>query len=163
MMACSPRFCIWESPWLLRPKGGKSAAQFATERAAKDYIGTKYLPAQQSRFHIEKRLIKADNDALRMTFQCCGRKILANLGSIALQRKYGRLLQRRSSDWRTKLAIACGAVTAVPGKIANADDMQVFRLITSSRRFALGMRLGKSSRASKIYQATISTLPSRSR
>jgi hypothetical protein len=53
------------------------------------------LPAQQSRFHIEKRLIKADYDALRMTFQCCGRKILANLGSIALQRKYGRLLQRR--------------------------------------------------------------------
>jgi hypothetical protein len=121
------------------------------------------MRAQQSRFHVEKRLIKADNDALRMTCQCCGRKILANLGSIALQRKYGRLLQRRSSHWRTKLVIARSALTAVPGKIANAHDMQVFRLITSSRRLALGIRLRKSSRASKIYQATISTLPSRSR
>jgi hypothetical protein len=56
---------------------------FASEEDAKAHIISKINPKVHSRYHVESRQVKPDDDSLRMVCQCCGRKILANLGSVA--------------------------------------------------------------------------------
>ena len=57
---------------------------YPTKEEAEAHIATKITERFRKRFHVESRQVKEDDDSLRMSCQCCGRKILANLGSIAL-------------------------------------------------------------------------------
>jgi hypothetical protein len=56
---------------------------FESEDEAKAHIVAHYREPYRKRFHAETRAIKADDSSSRMHCQCCGRAILANLGTIA--------------------------------------------------------------------------------
>lgn len=56
---------------------------FETEAEAKAYIVEHYREPWRKKFHAESRAVKPDADENRMHCQCCGRAILANLGTIA--------------------------------------------------------------------------------
>jgi hypothetical protein len=69
---------------------------FESKAAAEAHIADKISPKARSRFSVESRKVKLDDDSLRMTCQCCGRKILSNLGSVA---HHG--YQRPDYGWQT--------------------------------------------------------------
>ena len=56
---------------------------FGSEAEAKAHIVENYKEPWRKRFHAESRAVKPDNTEKRMHCQCCGRAILANLGTIA--------------------------------------------------------------------------------
>ena len=56
---------------------------FESKEAAEAHIVANYREPWRKKFHAESRVVKADDAENRMHCQCCGRAILANLGSIA--------------------------------------------------------------------------------
>ena len=56
---------------------------FETKEAAEAHIVGNFREPYRKRFHAESRAVKPDADENRMHCQCCGRAILANLGTIA--------------------------------------------------------------------------------
>lgn len=66
---------------------GRSVAlrgiSYPTKAEAEAHITEKITPRFRDRFHVESRAIKANDEGERMHCQCCGRAILAKLGTIA--------------------------------------------------------------------------------
>jgi hypothetical protein len=56
---------------------------FESKEAAEAHIVENYREGYRKKFHAESRAVKPDADENRMHCQCCGRAILANLGTIA--------------------------------------------------------------------------------
>jgi hypothetical protein len=56
---------------------------FESKEAAEAHIVANYREPWRKKFHVEGRAVKPDAKENRMHCQCCGRSILANLGTIA--------------------------------------------------------------------------------
>jgi hypothetical protein len=69
---------------------------YPTKEQAEAHIVEKFNEKYRSRYHVESRAIKANDDGERMHCQCCGRAILAKLGTIA---HHG--YQRPDYGWQT--------------------------------------------------------------
>lgn len=84
---------------------------FETEAEAKAHIVASYVERFRDRFHVEKRTVKSEAEiGRRMTCQCCGRDILANLGTIAL---HG--YERPGHGWQTG---SCMGAKALPFEVS---------------------------------------------
>jgi len=83
---------------------------FETEQAANDYIVKTYHAGYRAQFHVESRMLEADDTNDRMTCQCCGRKILAKKGRIA---NHG--YQRPGTGWQTA---SCAGAQQLPFEVA---------------------------------------------
>lgn len=112
---------------------------FETEAAAEAHIKEKFNPKYASRLHVEARAIKTDDDALRMTCQCCGRKILANLGSIA---HHG--YQRPEYGWQTA---SCMGAKELPFEV---DRKALGRLIVALKEMQVRMKAERKQVADEI-------------
>lgn len=114
-----------ETKWVLverQQMSGRYVAlrgvQFATKEAAEAHL--KAMPNQRyaSRLSIESRMVKPDDEQLRMHCQCCGRSILAKTGTIA---HHG--YTRPGSGWQTA---SCYGAKALPWEV---DRSALARLI----------------------------------
>lgn len=83
---------------------------FATAAEAQAHINSEFRPSYASRLRIEQRAVKADDTALRMTCQCCAKKYLANLGTVA---HHG--YQRPGQGWQTA---SCGGAKCLPFEVS---------------------------------------------
>jgi hypothetical protein len=112
---------------------------FASEDDAKAHIVAKINPKAHHRYSVESREVKPDDDSLRMTCQCCGRKILANLGSIAL---HG--YQRPDYGWQTA---SCGGAKELPFEV---DRKALGRLIVALQDLERRMQAAREACASEF-------------
>jgi hypothetical protein len=105
---------------------------FASEDDAKAHIKAKFNPRCHDRYHVESRQVKPDDDSLRMSCQCCGRKILANLGSIA---HHG--YQRPDYGWQTA---SCMGAKELPFEV---DRKALGRLIEALKDLEKRMKAAR--------------------
>ena len=85
---------------------------YPTKEEAEAHIVLKFNEKYRSRYHVESRAIKVDDAELRMHCQCCGRAILANLGSIA---HHG--YERPGHGWQTN---SCMGAKRLPFEVDRA-------------------------------------------
>ena len=76
---------------------------YPTEAEAKQHIIDNFREGYRKKFHVESRAVKASEEGLRMTCQCCQRKILAKLGTIS---HHG---YERPNGWGYQTASCMGA------------------------------------------------------
>jgi hypothetical protein len=112
---------------------------FESPEAAQAHIDSKFNPNYRSRYSVESREVKLDDDSLRMSCQCCGRKILANLGSIAL---HG--YQRPDYGYQTA---SCMGAKELPFEV---DRKALGRMIVALQQMEARMQAARNDCASEI-------------
>jgi hypothetical protein len=87
---------------------------FESKEAAEAHIVENYREPWRKKFHAESRAVKTDDSENRMHCQCCGRAILANLGSIA---HHGYERPDLGSGWQTA---SCHGAKRAPFEVDRA-------------------------------------------
>jgi hypothetical protein len=106
--------------------------QFETEAAAKQHITEKFNERYRDRYHVESRQVKEDEETLRMTCQCCGRKILAKTGSIA---HHG--YERPGHGWQTS---SCFGAKRLPWEVDRAAVADLIGFLKSNLKNQIAAR-----------------------